>query len=46
MTQAMKDSAVQRRLIDSLYVEAMLLADDARSYFDDDGREERDAFPT
>lgn len=30
------------RLIDSLYVEAMLLADEARSYFDDAGREERD----
>lgn len=43
MTQGMKDSTVQRRLIDSLYVEAMLLADDARSYFDDDGREERDS---
>ena len=30
------------RLIDSLYTEAMLLADEARSYFDDAGREERD----
>lgn len=29
------------RLIDSLYTEAMLLADEARSYFDDAGREER-----
>jgi len=29
------------RLVDSLYTEAMLLADEARSYFDDAGREER-----
>jgi len=29
------------KLIDSLYVEAMLLADEARAYFDRNGREER-----
>ena len=29
------------RLIDSLYTEAMLLADEARSYFDEAGRDER-----
>jgi regulator of CtrA degradation len=29
------------KLIDSLYVDAMLLADEARSYFDRHGREER-----
>jgi regulator of CtrA degradation len=29
------------RLIDSLYTEAMLLADEARSYFDEAGRQER-----
>ena len=29
------------RLIDSFYTEAMLLADEARSYFDDAGRDER-----
>ena len=29
------------RLIDSLYTEAMLLADEARSYFDDGGRDDR-----
>lgn len=29
------------RLVDSLYVEAMLLADEARSYFDSAGREDR-----
>ena len=32
---------VHRRLIDSLYVEAMLLADEARSYFNDAGQAER-----
>ena len=32
-----------RRLIDSLYTEAMLLADEARSYFDEAGRLEREA---
>ncbi len=32
-----------RRMIDTLYVEAMLLADEARSYFDIVGRAERDA---
>ncbi|CAN5183770.1 MAG: DUF1465 family protein [Pseudomonadota bacterium] len=30
------------RLVDSFYTEAMVLADEARSYFDDAGREERD----
>jgi len=29
------------RLVDSLYTEAMLLADEARSYFDDAGRDDR-----
>ena len=29
------------RLIDSFYTEAMLLADEARAYFDDAGRDER-----
>jgi regulator of CtrA degradation len=32
---------ITARLVDSLYTEAMLLADEARSYFDDAGREER-----
>jgi regulator of CtrA degradation len=31
------------RLVDSLYTEAMLLADEARSYFDRNGRDERSA---
>lgn len=34
-----------KRLVDTLYVEAMLLADEARSYFDDHGRGERDELP-
>ncbi|CAN5322852.1 hypothetical protein BH09PSE4_BH09PSE4_22200 [soil metagenome] len=36
------DSRIHRRLIDSLYVEAMLLADEARGYFDEVGRVDRD----
>ena len=36
-------SRIHRRLVDSLYVEAMLLADEARGYFDEIGRDERDA---
>ncbi len=39
------ESRVQRRLHDALYVEAMLLADEARSYFDDGSRVEREALP-
>lgn len=47
MSRAMDESdtppqvRITSRLIDSLYTEAMLLADEARSYFDDAGREER-----
>ena len=32
---------ITSRVIDSLYTEAMLLADEARSYFDDAGRDDR-----
>jgi len=32
---------ITSRLIDSLYTEAMVLADEARAYFDDCGRDER-----
>ena len=32
-----------RRLVDGLYVETMVLADEARSYFDSSGRVSRDA---
>jgi regulator of CtrA degradation len=38
-----RDSRVYRRLIDGLYVEAMLLADDARGYFDEGGRADRES---
>lgn len=31
------------RLISALYIEAMLLADEVRTYFDETGREERDS---
>lgn len=37
------DSRLHRRLVDSLHVEAMLLADEARAYFDEAGRAEREA---
>ncbi|MHA6722697.1 DUF1465 family protein [Sphingomonas sp. RS2018] len=35
-------SRMHRRLIDSLYVESMLLADEARGYFDEAGRHDRE----
>jgi regulator of CtrA degradation len=37
------DLRIHRRLIDSLYVEAMVLADEARGYFDQGARIEREA---
>jgi regulator of CtrA degradation len=40
-TRSTPQVRITSRLIDSLYTEAMLLADEARSYFDDAGREER-----
>ncbi|WP_174280580.1 DUF1465 family protein, partial [Sphingomonas bacterium] len=36
------DSHLHRRLIDALHMEALLLADEARDYFDEVGRAERD----
>ena len=39
--QSQPEVRITSRLIDSLYTEAMLLADEARSYFDDAGRDER-----
>ena len=36
------ESRIQARLIDALYVEAMVLADEARTYFDEGGRVERE----
>lgn len=39
----MAQARIHRRLVDLLYVEAMVLADEARAYFDEGGREEREA---
>ena len=35
------EARITPRLVDSFYTEAMLLADEARSYFDDAGRDDR-----
>ena len=35
------ETRITSRLIDSLYTEAMLLADEARAYFDEAGRDDR-----
>lgn len=37
------DSRMQRRVIDTLYIDAMVLADEARSYFDEGGRVDRES---
>ncbi|MCM8556618.1 DUF1465 family protein [Sphingomicrobium sediminis] len=37
--------AITPRLVDALYTEAMVLADEARTYFDAAGRADRDALP-
>lgn len=37
------DGRMAARLVDSLYLEAMVLADEVRAYFDEPGRAERDA---
>ena len=42
MTGDKATARIHQRLIDSLYTEAMLLADEARAYFDEMGRNERD----
>ena len=41
--RAVTHSRLHRRLIDSLYVESMLLADEARGYFDEAGRADRES---
>jgi regulator of CtrA degradation len=41
MHEASPEAQLHPRLIDALYVEAMLLADEARDYFDEHGRSER-----
>lgn len=43
MTAGVTQARLHRRLIDSLYVESMVLADEARSYFDRGARIEREA---
>jgi len=43
MTVLLQDSRMHRRVIDTLYTDAMILADEARSYFDDGSRNDRDA---
>ncbi len=43
MTGDVTELRVHRKLIDSLYVEAMVLADEARGYFDQGARIEREA---
>lgn len=43
MTTDQVSSRLRRRLVDSLYIEAMVLADEARTYFDEGGRHEREA---
>jgi regulator of CtrA degradation len=35
------EARITPRLVDALYTEAMILADEARAYFDDAGRDER-----
>lgn len=37
------ETRITPRLIDSLYTEAMILADEARAYFDETGRDDRQA---
>ena len=39
----MSESRIHRRLIDTLYLDAMVLADEARGYFDQHGRSDRDS---
>ena len=43
MADLLTDPRLHIRLIDAFYVEAMVLADEARSYFDEGGRAEREA---
>jgi regulator of CtrA degradation len=43
MDRGTSQSRLTPRLIDALYTESMLLADEARAYFDENGRDEREA---
>ena len=40
-----RQTRITPRLVDSLYTEAMILADEARAYFDEAGRDERVNLP-
>lgn len=42
MSTIVTQEGLARKLVDSLYVEAMVLADEARAYFEDHGVEARD----
>lgn len=42
MSNAIAQTQLTRKLVDSLYVEAMVLADEARAYFEDHGVAARD----
>lgn len=42
MDERAAESRLHRHLIDGLYVDAMLLADEARAYFDEGGRQDRE----
>ncbi|WP_443030572.1 DUF1465 family protein [Sphingomonas sp. RT2P30] len=43
MDGPLSESRLHRRLIDTLYIDAMVLADEARAYFDEGGRADREA---
>jgi regulator of CtrA degradation len=45
MQVATAEGRMTPRLVDSFYVEAMVLADEVRAYFDEHGRSEREALP-
>lgn len=45
MSDKASQTRLRQRLIDRVYTESMLLADEARSYFDEGGRVDRDALP-
>jgi len=45
MIGSMSPAGFQTRLVSALYTDAMLLADEARSYFDDRSRRDRDTLP-
>ncbi|MEM8695881.1 MAG: DUF1465 family protein [Pseudomonadota bacterium] len=45
MANIVTKEGLTRKLVDSLYVEAMVLADEARAYFEDEGVAARDSLP-